>query len=430
MMRMLFVVATCLLVCSMGQVDHEQLIENIRDAAEADIQKAEAHTAELNARAAAEEKVLSDNKQFAQEAIARGSEDVQTLDKMENQEHKGIEDSKEIESLSTSEPLYINAEKEMSAVDHDAESLSENIQSEGEEVDHSFKSLKKDLEDANVPRKAKLAMQTKKVLGASQDPTETNFKHNFEPANNAMSFKEKIRKAESEANELVEKAEKQESEAEQQEKDTRIELNSLSDEAKTSYKQLTQSEARLEHDLASHKDLDLEKDIADKEADVEANSKKAKLGEAKSSSLQAAVVAAEAQADSEAEAEQGVAPMSSAGTDGSEPADSDSTNSAEAEQGVTPMSTDGSEPDDSDSTNADTNQDGSDSEETPVDGSDQSPDGAAPRAQQRRSVRPMSTAANDGISADLSAIDDDAMQLEQFQKNAVKEIEAIKKPLS
>ena len=40
----------------------------------------------------------------------------------------------------------------MSAVDHDAESLSENIQSEGEEVDHSFKSLKKDLEDANVPR--------------------------------------------------------------------------------------------------------------------------------------------------------------------------------------------------------------------------------------------------------------------------------------
>lgn len=404
-MRMLMFM--CLVACSMGQVDHEQLIEHIRDAAEADIQKAESHTAELNARAEAEEKVLSENKQFAQEAIARVSEDVRTLDKMESQEHKGIQDSKEIESLSTSDKILTPAtEKELSEVDHDAESLSQNIQSEGKEVDHSLKSLKKDLEDANVPRKAKLATQTEKVLGTSQqDPTEPNFKHDFEPESNAMSFKEKIHETESEAKEMVEKAEKQESEAEQQEKDTREELNSLSNEARKSYKELTQSEARLKHDLAVHKDLDLEKDIADKVADVETN-RNAQLGEGKSSSLQAAVAAAEAQADSEAEPERGVAPMSSAGTDGSQP-------------------------DDSDSTNASTNQDGSDTEETPIDGSDQTPDGAAGgRAQQQHSIRPMSTATNDRVSADLSAIDDDAMQLEQFQKNAIKEIEAIKEPFS
>merc|ERR1712086_41232 len=442
--------------------EQEQLISTIRDKAEAEVEEEKQKTSKYATKLDKETATLEANQQFVQNELAGIKEDDAQLKHMDGEENQAVADAKQLAMMAGNGKVSDSQVKEMVDKEHDAASLSEKIQREGERVEKSFQGIKTDLEQANVPRAAK---KKASELGDNEYPEGA-----LNDDGNVGSFQDRVKEVEASANAMVTSAEQKASETQTKEKASRQQLAELSTAATQGYKRLSKAEARLASDLNGHKDLRLEHDIEEKEADLQKRSRK-RLGETRNPYVTSG--GCDPSSDPDCDDQSGA----NGSKDGQTTDGSDQTTGDESAE----------EADNQDDTQADTNDDSGDPEKlitakhakshsiqakvmkitgakksnlgeglSPelqaaeqaaenaastnegasteqaaekttdvVDSSMPSPEAANFHQMQTQEAPAMATE-SDGEMADLNAIGEDAKALDEYQMSAKKEIEAIR----
>jgi len=249
--------------------------------------------------------------------------------------------------------------------EEDMERLDADAENMSDEIQRDAEKLDKKLLDAKAKMKS---VGISEELGESQDPENDDPSTAQDGNFNQDDYSDQLSQAESDAEDTVAQAQQDRQAAEDRKMAAEDKMSDLKQQASQGLKQLKKAEARLAMDLNGHTDTQLEHDIENKVADMEqAVERNEELGE---SPLEAA----------ERQAEQ-------ASDDSDQSFDDSSSDPAIDDQ-------------------ADDNYE-------------------APRmaAQDQQAM-------NQGeVSADLSAIESDAKQLEAYQKSSISEIEKIAKPL-
>lgn len=282
-------------------------------------------------------------------------------------------------------------------IDKTEEQLTDNIDREALQVDQSYKRVKQDLENANVPRRDTHAIKKRSIkkdkrirLGEKQKERE----HELRGAGDDGTYDDRVKEVEATADEMSTHMKVKEAEAAKKEQAARSALTEMSNIASKAYADVTKAEERLAGDLNGHKDRDLERDIEQKEQDIEEREQD-NLGSIGVDTPDRSYAGSETSDNDEENGSTGDAKTNN-GEDGT---DTDNSTSAGSASGV-----------DKDIVQRQANFGRPDKHDM--------------------SHQAASLATNDAVEADLSAIDQDAEQLEQYQKNAQKEIKAIRSTLN
>jgi len=370
----------------------EQLLSQVREAGQTEAAQEEAKTAAINKKVDKQELQLKSNERFAQSMSAEVKSDAESLDTMKTEENQSIEDAKQMDTdaHAVTPSNLATEDQNIEHLDADATSLSNKIQSQAEKLDQQLQAAETKMRNVGISDKlaptqaapvsvdepgmgGKGGKGMKKAsLGESQD----------------SDYQDQLSQAESTAEEAVSNAKDDEQQAGDKLSNVKNEMASLKQEASQGLQQLEKSEARLKMDLNGHTDAQLEKDIMNKAHDLEAlGGKGTMLGE---SPLEAAEKAAEQAA--------------------SGPTDEVTQDPTPAMDAPDAVYTGASE----EAASFD------DSQANQQDDTYEAPDMAAQDDQ----------AVNQGeVSADLSAIESDAKQLESYQQSSISELEQIAQPL-
>lgn len=393
--KMLVVLALVLAVVAQSAPiteQQEQLLSQVREAGQTEAAQEEAKTAAINKKVDKQELQLKSNERFAQSMSAEVKSDAESLDTMKTEENQSIEDAKQMDTdaHAVTPSNLATEDQNIEHLDADATSLSNKIQSQAEKLDQQLQAAETKMRNVGISDKlaptqaapvsvdepgmgGKGGKGMKKAsLGESQD----------------SDYQDQLSQAESTAEEAVSNAKDDEQQAGDKLSNVKNEMASLKQEASQGLQQLEKSEARLKMDLNGHTDAQLEKDIMNKAHDLEAlGGKGTMLGE---SPLEAAEKAAEQAA--------------------SGPTDEVTQDPTPAMDAPDAVYTGASE----EAASFD------DSQANQQDDTYEAPDMAAQDDQ----------AVNQGeVSADLSAIESDAKQLESYQQSSISELEQIAQPL-
>jgi hypothetical protein len=359
--------------------EQENMLQNIEGAAQSQVSADEAKTAKANEEANKKQLQLKSNQNFAQEMSQKVTSDAEVLKTMKADEEKSIEDAEKIET--DAESASADQAQDIERLDQDAEGMSQEVQSDAEKLDKQLRAAEDKMKAVGI------SDNEEKNLGEASDGGDTE-DHSpdsgFDGGNDAPAaeptgdYQMQLSQTEASAEQEVSKADADEKAAEARSSAVDSQLQTLKNQAKQGLQQLEKSEKRLTVDLNGHTDVQLEQDIENKAHDMEqAVERNAELGE---SPLQAAERAAEQAA-----------------------------NGNDAQPAAEPASYD---PQPDPYTNS-------------ADPADEQNSYEAPEmpAQDQQAVD------NGDVSADLSAIESDAKQLEAYQKSSITEIEKIAQPL-
>jgi hypothetical protein len=394
-MRVLIVcvlVSVALVECA--PVNREELLQNIENAAQAEVSKAETEASEMQAEAGAEEKQIESNKNFANEMSSKVKQETTQLESMAAEEKQTIADAKAIEADAQATDV-----SDIKSQDQDAAAKSAEIQETAEAVDADLRTDIEQMRSVGIEGAKRVARAVKAAekkasqqatLGQSQFPETTG------------SYKQQLKATEDEAQAMVSAAQNDKNEAQAAKEKVDSQLNEQGEMAKVGMQQLKKSEDQLHRDLNGHRDSDLEMDIQTKAEDIDAqgNSMAADDTESQESAMMA-------QTSSE----------DGASYNGVQPNFSDPTKLGESQ---TPTALEAAEM----------------AAEVAVDKSSQldtsaeySTDDEATEAAAEYSTDESAATATGSVSDDYQAIGNDAEQLVAYQQNSLKEIEQIETPL-
>jgi len=237
-------------VVQSAPLNGQELLHNIEEAAQTEVQTAQATASAMSAQADAEEAQLKSNRVFAGNMATEVSNDAKELDVMEDEEQKTIADAEAIEGDS---PADASSVQDIEQKDLDAEQKSQDIQSVAEKLDASLLAVEAKLKSVGIESQRAMKQAKAKAKASLGDSPE------FEQVGG--SFKSDLQAVEGEAQTMVQQAQK-EAEAQtarKQELDEQaVEMNDM---AKTGMQQLKKAETQLHRDLSGNKDSELEKDI-------------------------------------------------------------------------------------------------------------------------------------------------------------------------